>query len=205
MSEHDFKGELEKFSYALGLSIGSNLIQSGVKSFDRSNLMLALEDVFTGKSPKVTVAEANQILQSFMEAQQNDNSDARMNLEEGNKFLAENLRDGNVVKTSSGLQYKILEEGTGKKPSIHDRVKCHYHGTLIDGTVFDSSKQRGTPAVFPVNGVIQGWVEALQLMREGSKWRLFIPPLLAYGEGGAGGSIGPNTTLIFDVELIEIV
>jgi FKBP-type peptidyl-prolyl cis-trans isomerase FklB len=205
MSEHEFKGELEKFSYALGLSIGSNLIQSGVKSFDPSNFLLALEDVFAGKNPKLTVAEANQILQNFMEEQQNNSSDAHVNLEEGKKFLAENLRDGKVVKTGSGLQYKILEEGTGKKPSIHDRVKCHYHGTLIDGTVFDSSAQRGTPAIFPVNGVIQGWVEALQLMREGSKWRLFIPPILAYGEGGAGGSIGSNATLIFDVELIEIV
>jgi FKBP-type peptidyl-prolyl cis-trans isomerase FklB len=205
MSEREFKGELEKFSYALGLSIGNNLVQSGVKSFDPSNFLLALEDVFTGKSPKLTVAEANQMLQSFAEEQQNSSSDAQVNLEEGKKFLTENLRDGKVIKTNNGLQYKILKEGTGKKPSIHDRVKCHYHGTLIDGTVFDSSVQRGAPAIFPVNGVIQGWVEALQLMREGSKWRLFIPPFLAYGEGGAGGSIGPNATLIFDVELIEIV
>lgn len=205
MSEHEFKGELEKFSYALGLSIGNNLIQSGVKSFDPANFLLALEDVYTGKSPKLTVAGANKILQSFMEEQQNSSSDAHANLEEGKKFLAENLKDGSVVKTSSGLQYKILKEGTGKRPSIHDRVKCHYHGTLIDGSVFDSSVQRGTPSIFPVNGVIQGWVEALQLMREGSKWRLFIPPFLAYGEGGAGGSIGPNATLVFDVELFEIV
>lgn len=205
MSEYEFKGELEKFSYALGLSIGSNLIQSGVKSFDPSNFLLALEDVFSGKDPKLIVAEANRILQNFMEEQQNNSSDGHANLEEGRKFLAENLRDEKVVKTGSGLQYKILVEGTGKKPSIHDQVKCHYHGTLINGTVFDSSVQRGTPSVFPVNGVIQGWVEALQLMREGSKWRLFIPPVLAYGEGGAGGSIGSNATLIFDVELIEIV
>ena len=205
MSEHEFKGELEKFSYALGLSIGTNLIQSGVKSVDPSNFILALEDVFTGKKPRLTVAEANQVLQNFMEEQQHENSDTTANLEEGKKFLAANLRDSNVIKTSSGLQYKILEEGTGKKPSLQDRVKCHYHGTLLDGTVFDSSIQRGTPAVFPVNGVIQGWVEALQLMSVGSKWRLFIPPFLAYGEGGAGGSIGPNATLIFDVELIEIV
>ncbi len=205
MSEYEFKSQLEKFSYALGLSIGSNLIQSGVKTFDPSNFILAMEDVYTGKKPRLTVEEANQILQNFMEEQQNGQNDAHTNLEEGKRFLAENLKDEKVVKTSSGLQYKILQEGTGKKPSIHDRVKCHYHGTLIDGTVFDSSVQRDKPAIFPVNGVIQGWVEALQLMREGSKWRLFIPPFLAYGEKGAGGSIGPNATLIFDVELIEIV
>lgn len=205
MPEHEFKGPLEEFSYALGMSIGSNLIQSGVKSFDPSAFMLALEDVFNGKSPKLTVSSANQILQDFMEGQQKENQDAEENRKDGKKFLSENLKDGTVTQTSSGLQYKILREGTGKKPALQDRVKCHYHGSLIDGTVFDSSVQRGTPAVFPVNGVIQGWVEALQLMREGSKWRLFIPPFLAYGEGGAGGSIGPNSTLIFDVELIEIV
>jgi len=110
-----------------------------------------------------------------------------------------------VVETASGLQYKILAQGNGESPSASDQVKCHYHGMLIDGTVFDSSVQRGTPAVFPVNGVIQGWVEALQMMSVGAKWRLFIPSDLAYGERGAGGSIGPNSTLIFDVELLEIV
>ena len=127
------------------------------------------------------------------------------NLEEGLKFLAENRDKKGIVETASGLQYKILEEGDGEKPSPTDEVKCHYHGTLIDGTVFDSSIQRGEPAVFPVNGVIQGWVEALQMMSAGSKWRLFVPSDLAYGERGAGGAIGPNTTLIFDVELLEIV
>jgi FKBP-type peptidyl-prolyl cis-trans isomerase FklB len=120
-------------------------------------------------------------------------------------FLAENRNKEGIVETASGLQYQIIAEGDGEKPGPTDQVKCHYHGTLIDGTVFDSSVQRGEPATFPVNGVIQGWVEALQMMEVGSKWRLFVPSDLAYGERGAGGSIGPNTALIFDVELLEIV
>ncbi|MGE4587545.1 MAG: FKBP-type peptidyl-prolyl cis-trans isomerase [Mangrovibacterium sp.] len=203
MSEKQFKNRLEKFSYALGLSIAGNMIQSGVTEIDRITFSEALEDVFDGKDPKLPVDEANRILQSFMAEQQN--SSAGNNLEAGMSFLAENRKDKEVIETESGLQYKVLNEGTGEKPGTGSQVKCHYHGTLIDGTVFDSSVQRGKPAVFPVNGVIQGWVEALQLMREGSKWRLFIPPMLAYGENGAGGSIGPNATLIFDVELLEIV
>jgi len=203
MSEQKENKRLEDFSYALGLSIASNLIQSGVKTVDPVNFMNAIEDAFTGKQPKLSVQQANQILQEFMSEQQS--GDATNNLEEGLKFLAENLNDPKVTETASGLQYKVLTEGDGEKPSATDEVRCHYHGTLIDGTVFDSSVQRGEPAVFPVNGVIQGWVEALQMMAVGSKWRLFIPSDLAYGERGAGGSIGPNTTLIFDVELLEIV
>ena len=203
MSEQTKNNRLEKFSYALGLSIASNLIQSGVKNIDPANFILALEDLFTGKEPQMTPEQANQILQEFMDEQQS--GDATKNLEEGLMFLAENLKNNDVVETASGLQYKILAPGNGESPSASDQVKCHYHGTLIDGTVFDSSVQRGTPAVFPVNGVIQGWVEALQMMSVGAKWRLFIPSDLAYGERGAGGSIGPNSTLIFDVELLEIV
>ncbi|HKJ41845.1 MAG TPA: FKBP-type peptidyl-prolyl cis-trans isomerase [Sunxiuqinia sp.] len=203
MSQHNFKDDLGKFSYALGLSIASNLIQSGVKTIEPGNFMTALEDIFTGQEPKLTPEEANKILQEFMEKQQS--GDGKENLEEGLQFLAANREKDGIVETASGLQYKVLEEGEGEKPSPSDQVKCHYHGTLIDGTVFDSSVQRGEPAVFPVNGVIQGWVEALQMMSEGSKWRLFVPADLAYGERGAGGAIGPNTALIFDVELLEIV
>lgn len=203
MSEQKENKRLEDFSYALGLSIASNLIQSGVKTVDPVNFMNAIEDAFTGKQPKLSVQQANQILQDFMAEQQS--GDAGKNLEEGLKFLAENQKDPKVTETASGLQYKVLVEGDGEKPSATDEVRCHYHGTLIDGTVFDSSVQRGEPATFPVNGVIQGWVEALQMMSVGSKWRLFIPSDLAYGERGAGGSIGPNSTLIFDVELLEIV
>lgn len=203
MSDHKFSGELEEFSYALGLSIASNLIQSGVKTIEPSNFMLALEDIFTGKEPKLTPEMANKILQAFMEKQQS--GEGKANLEEGLKFLAENREKEGIIETASGLQYQVLEEGDGEKPSPSDQVKCHYHGTLIDGTVFDSSVQRGEPATFPVNGVIQGWVEALQMMTTGSKWRLYVPSDLAYGERGAGGAIGPNTTLVFEVELLEIV
>ena len=203
MSEQKENKRLEDFSYALGLSIASNLIQSGVKTVDPVNFMNAIEDAFTGKQPKLSVQEANQILQDFMSEQQS--GDAATNLEEGVKFLAENLKNPKVTETASGLQYTVLVDGDGEKPSATDEVRCHYHGTLIDGTVFDSSVQRGEAATFPVNGVIQGWVEALQMMTVGSKWRLFIPSDLAYGERGAGGSIGPNSTLIFDVELLEIV
>lgn len=203
MSDHKFSGELEEFSYALGLSIASNLIQSGVKTIEPSNFMLALEDIFTGKEPRLTPEMANKILQAFMEKQQS--SEGKVNLEEGLKFLAENREKEGIIETASGLQYQVLEEGEGEKPSPSDQVKCHYHGTLIDGTVFDSSVQRGEPATFPVNGVIQGWVEALQMMTTGSKWRLYVPSDLAYGDRGAGGAIGPNTTLIFEVELLEIV
>ncbi|WP_299577919.1 FKBP-type peptidyl-prolyl cis-trans isomerase [uncultured Sunxiuqinia sp.] len=203
MSEHKFKGELEEFSYALGLSISSNLIQSGVKTIEPGNFMLALEDIYTGKEPKLSPDQANKILQEFMEKQQN--GQGKENLEQGLQFLAENRAKEGVHETASGLQYTILEEGDGEKPGPADQVKCHYHGTLIDGTVFDSSVQRGEPATFPVNGVIQGWVEALQMMTTGSKWRLFVPSELAYGDRGAGGAIGPNCTLIFEVELLEIV
>lgn len=203
MSAENKDARLEQFSYALGLSIASNLIQSGIKTLDPASFMGAIEDAFTGQKPKFNAQEANRILQEFMEAQQSGEADG--NLQAGLKFLSENLQDPKVVETASGLQYKILVEGNGETPSATDEVRCHYHGTLIDGTVFDSSVQRGTPAVFPVNGVIQGWVEALQMMPAGSKWRLFVPSDLAYGKRGAGGSIGPNTTLIFDVELLEIV
>lgn len=203
MSKHEFKGQVEKFSYALGLSISGNLIQSGVKSIDPENFMMALSDVFSGKEPKINVEDANQILQEFMEQQQS--TEGKSNLEEGLAFLAENREKEGVIETASGLQYSVINEGDGEKPGPEDQVKCHYHGTLIDGTVFDSSVQRGEPATFPVNGVIQGWIEALQMMPVGAKWRLFVPSDLAYGDRGAGGAIGPNTTLIFDVELLEIV
>lgn len=199
----DFNSQLGKFSYSLGLSIGSNLIQSGVKSLDPQNFLDGLQDVFNGQEPKLTDNEANRILQNFMEEQQAGAGKA--NMEEGQQFLAENRKKEGIEETASGLQFTILKTGDGELPTLTDQVKCHYHGTLIDGTVFDSSVERGQPAVFPVNGVIQGWVEALQMMPVGSKWRLFVPSGLAYGNRGAGGSIGPNSTLIFDVELLEII
>lgn len=203
MANIDLKDDLQKFSYALGMSISANLIQSGVKTVNPEAFITALKDVFSGVAPRIKPEDANQILESFMaEAQAGEGN---KNLEEGLAFLAENAKKDGIIELPSGLQYEVLAEGEGDLPTANDQVKCHYHGTLINGTVFDSSVERGEPATFPVNGVIQGWVEALQLMSVGSKWRLFIPSELAYGPNGAGGAIGPNSALIFEVELLEIV
>ncbi len=203
MTDKKMYGELENFSYALGMSIAGNLIQTGVKTVNPELFLNGFKDVFNGEEPMIHPEDANAILEAFI-GKLNENKGAG-NLEEGQKFLAENKKKQGVTELPSGLQYEVLAEGEGEIPTANDQVKCHYHGTLIDGTVFDSSVQRGQPAVFPVNGVIQGWVEALQLMSTGSKWRLFIPSQLAYGSNGAGGAIGPNSALIFDVELLEII
>jgi len=203
MSQINLENDLERFSYALGLSISANLIQSGVKQVHPDAFISALRDVFAGNKPQVAPEEANQILESFMA--QNQEGEAAKNLEEGVAFLTENAKKKEVIELPSGLQYEVLKDGDGDIPTAKNEVKCHYHGTLIDGTVFDSSVERGEPAVFPVNGVIQGWVEALQLMSEGSKWKLYVPSELAYGSQGAGGVIGPNSTLVFEVELLEIL
>lgn len=203
MTQIDLSNDSEKFSYALGLSISANLIQTGVKEINPQAFVTALKDVFGGVKPQISPEEANRILESFVASTQE--GEGAKNLEEGLLFLAENLQKEGVTELPSGLQYEILKEGDGAIPTANDQVKCHYHGTLIDGTVFDSSVQRGEPATFPVNGVIQGWVEALQLMSVGSKWKLYIPSELAYGSRGAGGAIAPNTTLIFEVELLEII
>jgi len=203
MTDKKMYGELENFSYALGMSIAGNLIQTGVKTVNPELFLNGFKDVFNGEETMIHPEDANAILEEFI-GKLNENKGAG-NLEEGQKFLAENKKKYGVTELPSGLQYKVLTEGEGEIPTANDQVKCHYHGTLIDGTVFDSSVERRQPAVFPVNGVIQGWVEALQLMSTGSKWRLFIPSQLAYGNNGAGGAIGPNSALIFDVELLEII
>ncbi len=203
MSDYQFKDQLEEFSYSLGLTISSNLIQSGVKNIDALQFLAGLQDIFAGNVPKISMDQANQTLQEFMFSQNDE--DAQKNHEEGVLYLSNNLMIEGVHETESGLQYKILKEGYGESPTIESQVKCHYHGVLLDGTVFDSSVERRQPAIFPVNEVIQGWAEALQMMKVGAKWRLFIPSDIAYGEQGAGGMIGPNATLIFDVELLEIV
>ena len=203
MTEKKLTGELDRFSYSMGMSIAGNLIQSGVKTVNPEIFLEAFKDVFEGEMPKILPEEANKILEEFIgKANAAKGGD---NMEEGLKFLAENAKKKEVTELPSGLQYQVLKEGEGDLPKATDKVRCHYHGTLTDGTVFDSSVDRGEPADFPVNGVIQGWVEALQLMSIGSKWRLFIPSELAYGQQGAGGAIGPNTALIFDVELLEII
>lgn len=195
--------EQDKVSYCLGLSIASNLITSGVKTIQIDPFIEALDAAFNGKMPELSPEEANMILQEYFTKIQEEQASA--SIEAGKKFLADNAKKEGVTTTESGLQYEVITDGNGDKPKGTDSVKCHYHGTLIDGTVFDSSVKRGEPATFPVNGVIAGWVEALQLMPAGSKWKLFVPSNLAYGAQGAGNLIGPHTTLIFEVELLEIV
>ena len=194
---------MDKVSYALGLSIGNNFQNSGIKKLQVEDFVKGLEDVLGEKQPAISYEEAKQVINDyFMKLQQER---LEINKQSGAEFLEINRHKAGVVELPIGLQYEILKQGTGAKPSASDKVKCHYHGTLINGTVFDSSVQRGEPATFGVSQVIPGWVEALQLMPVGSKWRLFIPSNLAYGEHGAGDVIEPNSTLIFDVELLDIV
>ena len=198
-----YSEELDRVSYCFGLSIASNLISSGVTTINAEAFIDGLNVVFSGKMPEIMPDEANNILQDYFDKlQQAKGKEAKA---EGEKFLAENKKKEGVVALPSGLQYKILTAGNGPKPKASDTVKCHYEGRLINGTVFDSSIRRNEPAEFPVSGVIAGWVEALQLMPVGSKWQLYIPSELAYGTHGAGQSIGPNQTLIFDVELLAII
>jgi len=193
---------MDKLSYALGMSMASNLMNSGLKQLDVESFVQAFTEIMNHTNPSMSAQEANQVIQDFFSQNQEDM--LTRNLEAGEAFLAANGKKENVVSLPSGLQYEVLTNGNGARPKATDKVKCHYHGTLIDGTVFDSSVQRGQPAVFGVSQVIRGWVEALQLMSVGSKWRLFIPSGLAYGEQGAGGAIEPNSTLIFEVELLGI-
>lgn len=194
---------MDKFSYAIGLGIGQNLLSMGAQSINVEDFAQAIKDVLDRKETAISHTEAREIVNKYFEEYE-----AKLNaenMEKGKSFLEENAKRPGVVTLPSGLQYEIVKEGNGKKPSATDRVKCHYEGTLIDGTLFDSSIQRGEPAVFGVNQVIKGWVEALQLMTEGSKWKLFIPSELAYGAQQAGEMIPPHSTLIFDVELIEVL
>lgn len=194
---------MDKLSYALGMSMASNLMNSGLQQLDVQSFVKAFTETMNNTTPSMSPREANQVIQDYFSKQQDEM--LSRNLDAGKAFLEENGKKEQVISLPSGLQYEVLVDGNGAKPKATDKVKCHYHGTLLNGTVFDSSVERGQPAVFGVNQVIKGWVEALQLMSEGSKWRLFIPSELAYGEQGAGGSIEPNATLIFDVELLEIV
>lgn len=194
---------MNKLSYALGMSMASNLMNSGLRELDVDSFVKAFTDVMSNTNLSMSPQEANEVIQSYFRKKEDEMLVG--NLKEGEAFLEENKKKEDIITLSSGLQYKVLTNGNGAKPKATDRVKCHYHGTLINGKVFDSSVERGQPAVFGVNQVIKGWVEALQLMSVGSKWRLFIPSHLAYGEQGAGNSIEPNSTLIFDVELLGIV
>lgn len=194
---------MDKLSYALGMSMASSLLQSGITGIDVESFTQAFKEMMVnGASQAMSPQEADQVIRAYFDKKQEEM--LTKNLKAGREFLAENAKRENVISLSSGLQYEILKEGSGEKPKATDKVKCHYHGTLLDGTVYDSSVQRGQPAIFGVNQVIQGWVEALQMMPVGSKWRLYIPSELAYGERGAGKDIEPNSTLIFDVELLGI-
>jgi FKBP-type peptidyl-prolyl cis-trans isomerase FklB len=194
--------EKDLVSYSLGVNIAKSLKNQGFEDIDITTLNKAISDVLSNQNLQIEEANANKILNDyFQNLQERKHS---KNIEEGQKFLKENAAKEGVITLPSGLQYKILKEGNGPKPKATDKVTTHYHGTLINGTVFDSSVERGQPATFPVNGVIAGWVEALQLMSTGSKWQLYVPSNLAYGTRGASEQIGPNTTLIFDVELISI-
>ena len=185
---------MDKFSYAIGLGIGQNLLSMGARSIDVNDFAQAIKDVLEGNREIVN--------KYFTELEEKMNAE---NIEKGKAFLEENKKNPHIVTLPSGLQYEVITEGNGKKPKATDRVRCHYEGTLIDGTLFDSSIKRGEPAVFGVNQVIKGWVEALQLMSEGAKWKLYIPSDLAYGAQGAGEMIPPHSTLIFEVELIEVL
>ena len=201
---------MDKLSYALGLGIGQQLSQMGAEDISAEDFAAAIKDVLEGNQLKVSHREAQTIVQDYFQKQekkiQAQRAEAgKTHKEAGEKYLAENAKKDGVITLPSGLQYQVLKEGNGKKPTAKDTVMCHYEGFLIDGTVFDSSVQRGEPATFPLQQVIAGWTEGLQLMQEGAKYRFFIPYRLGYGEGGAGSSIPPFAALIFDVELIQVV
>ncbi len=201
---------MDKVSYALGLGIGQQLLGMGGKELNIDDFAAAIKDIIAGREPALGAAEAQRLVQAFL-AEQEARQQAAMAEKgkaaraEGEAFLKQNAAKEGIVTLPSGLQYQVLTPGTGRKPKATDKVKCHYEGTLIDGTVFDSSYRRGEPAVFPLNGVIKGWTEGVQLMSEGAKFRFFIPFDLAYGANGAGASIPPYAALIFDVELIEVL
>lgn len=196
---------MDKLSYALGLNVGYSYLASGINKLQVDDFAEGVRAVMEAKEPAISIDEAKQIINEFFtQLQAEAEKAAEVNLKTGEDFLAENARREGVVTLPSGLQYEVLATGEGRKPKATDKVQCHYHGTLIDGMVFDSSVQRGTPAVFGVNQVIPGWVEALQLMNEGSRWKLYIPSKLGYGAQGAG-PIPPHSTLIFEVELIKVI
>lgn len=199
---------MDKVSYALGMGIGSQLKDMGAQNLNIDDFALAIKDTLAGKS-QLTEVEAQTLVQEFFQEQEKkQRAAAAERFKEikanGEKYLAENAKKDGVITTASGLQYLVLTEGTGKSPKATDKVVCHYEGMLTDGTMFDSSIQRGEPATFGLNQVIKGWTEGLQTMKEGGKTRFFIPYTLGYGEQGAGQSIPPYSALIFDVELIEV-
>ncbi len=201
---------MDKLSYALGIGIGRQLAQMGASDLVIDDFAQAIKDVVAGAGLQVEEAEAHALVEEFFQKQEEKQRQAaaeagKMAKQAGADYLAKNAERAEVVTLPSGLQYEVLREGNGKKPKATDQVRCHYLGTLIDGTKFDSSYDRGEAAVFPLNQVIKGWTEGLQLMQEGAKYRFFIPYDLAYGEHGAGASIPPFSALVFDVELIDVL
>ena len=193
---------MDKVSYAMGIGIGRQLADMGANDIVTEDFAAAMKDVLTGAQLQIDETEAQAMVQEYL---QRKGEERLKNVKaEGEAFLADNAKKEGIVTLPSGLQYQVLQEGNGKSPKATDQVKCHYEGTLINGKVFDSSYRRGEPATFPLNGVIAGWTEGLQLMKEGAKYRFFIPFNLAYGTRGAGQDIPPYATLIFDVELIEV-
>lgn len=201
---------MDKVSYSLGMSIAHNMMQSGVKDLTFEDFIAGVKATLQGEQPAVPYEEAGKILDAYFTdleaakaAEQAEIGEAMK--KDGEEFLAENAKKAGVITLASGLQYKVLKAGTGRKPRRSDRVRCHYEGTFTNGMVFDSSYKRGEPAVFGVGQVIAGWTEALQLMSEGSEWELYIPYNLAYGEAGAHGAIPPYAALIFKVELLEVL
>lgn len=201
---------MDKLSYALGMSMGHNFKGTGIKTLNSADFAAGVASVYDGVKPEMTFGEAKRIVNEYFakleaEMQAEAAKQGEVNRKNGEAFLTENAKREGIKVTESGLQYEVLESGKGDSPKASDNVEVHYTGKLIDGTVFDSSVERGVPASFGVTQVIPGWVEALQLMHEGDKWRLYIPSDLAYGPNGAGGVIGPNMTLIFDVELLRVI
>lgn len=203
-AEPALKTDDQKFGYAIGIQMGASLKNEGIEP-DLDALFLGIRDAMEGKSPRITQEEARAAMMAARAAADaKREAVAAENLKAGEAFLAANAKNAGVKTTASGLQYKVIESGKGAQPTAESTVTTHYTGRLVDGTVFDSSRERGEPATFPVGGVIPGWTEALQLMHEGDHWELYIPAKLAYGEGGRGAVIEPNSTLVFDIELIKV-
>lgn len=194
---------MDKISYALGLGIGQQLKSMNIKNFSIEDFSKSIADVMNGETTQMTAREAQEMLNEYFSKKATE--DAQQAIADGKVFLENNGKREGVVTTKSGLQYEVLTEGTGRSPKATDKVRCHYEGRLINGEVFDSSYQRNQPADFGLNQVIAGWTEGVQLMKEGAKYRFFIPYLLGYGEQGAGSAIPPFSTLIFDVELIKVL
>jgi FKBP-type peptidyl-prolyl cis-trans isomerase len=204
VSAADLETDKQKLSYIFGIQVGQGLKAEGL-DLQMDALSAGIKDMMEGNKLKIDQETAQKLVQDYQQKKQSEMAEiAAKKQKEANDFLAKNAKDKGVVVTATGLQYKIIEEGKGESPTSEDKVVAHYTGKLLDGTVFDSSVERGEPATFPVSGVIKGWQEALPMMKEGAKWQLVIPANLAYGDRGIGNIIGPNETLMFDIELVSI-